>query len=305
MSAQRIETTAALHALVAARPRGITIAMAVSAALESGDPGDAWRELHGEELISTLDVHLPAAREEVLRWVSDGVNFVSILDEEYPYRLRSVHDAPPFLFYRGDLKVVDLGGMSVVGTRAVTTDGAARARDAAEQLSALGAPVISGLATGVDAAAHEATLAVRGLPVGVIATSIVGPYTPAPNRALHEKVAARGVLISQFPPGKATHKGSFLQRNATMSGLGTATIVAEAGETSGTRGQAANAMNHGRPVILARSVAENTEWGRALADGRRSNVLVAGTSDELRDAIRRVHGLAHPDLNRLEALLRA
>lgn len=300
---ERVRELAALHALVTHRPRNVTVPTAVAAVLNEGDPAQAWRSLHPDELVSSLDQHLPASRDEVMRWVAQRVDVVCVMDEAYPRGLRAVHDAPPFLFYRGDLSVVESGGMSVVGTRAVTATGAARARDAAEHLCEINAPVISGLATGVDTVAHEATLAAGGVPIGVIATSILGPYTPAPNRPLHDKVANAGVLVSQFPPGTTTHKGSFLQRNATMSGLGLATIIAEAGETSGTRGQARDAMRHGRPVILAEAVAQGTAWGRDLADGTRSNVYVAHNSEDLRVAIQRVHTLAHPRLDWLDAVL--
>ena len=141
------------------------------------------------------------------------------------------------------------------------------------------------MARGIDTAAHEAAIAAGGCPVGVIATRIAGPYTPAASRDLHEQVAERGVLVSQFRPRAHAEKHTFLVRNSTMSGLGIATIVVEAGEHSGARAQARLAMEHGRPVLLTRSVIDTTKWGRELADGTRSNVFPVGSLDDVQAAL--------------------
>lgn len=121
--------------------------------------------------------------------------------------------------------------------------------------------------------------------MGVIATGIAAPYTPAASRGLHEQVAEHGVLVSQFRPRSHAEKHTFLLRNATMSGLGIATIVVEAGEHSGARAQARRAMEHGRPVLLTRSVIDATQWGRGLADGTRPNVFPVNSLDHVNAAL--------------------
>jgi DNA processing protein len=132
------------------------------------------------------------------------------------------------------------------------------------------------LALGVDTAAHLATLAAGGRTVAIIGTGINRVY-PAGNRALHEEIAVRGLLLSQFWPDAPAQRRTFLMRNATMSGYGLATVVVEAGEHSGARAQARIAIEHGRPVILTDLVVQRNEWARALA--ARPGVYVADSLD--------------------------
>ena len=105
------------------------------------------------------------------------------------------------------------------------------------------------------------------------------------SRALHEQVAERGVLVSQFWPHAHAEKHTFLLRNATMSGLGIATIVVEAGEHSGAGAHTRRAMDHGHPVLLTRSVIDTTRWGRDLADGARTNVFPVSSLDDVAAAL--------------------
>ena len=239
------EQNAALLALLTHRTDGLTVREVMTEVVASEDAVGVWETLNPPGLFGD-SAELAAARDEIDGWVRDGLTFTSILDADYPARLRGVFDAPPFLFYRGDLGVA-AGGVSVVGSRDASPQACDRAASIAQLLVARGLPVISGLARGVDTAAHEATVAAGGRPVGVIATGIAAPYTPATSRALHEQVAERGVLVSQFWPRAHAEKHTFLLRNATMSGLGIATIVVQAGEHSGARAQARRAMEHGRP----------------------------------------------------------
>lgn len=273
-----IDQQAALLALVKHRPGGQSARELVNQALWAEDALQVWEELQTEDLFGVTE-ELDAAREEVNRWTAARHQFVSILDADYPDRLRQVYDAPPFLFYRGTLSQA-AGGVSIVGSRNASPRACEQAARIAELVVRRGMPVLSGLARGIDAAAHEATIAAGGVPVGVIATGIAAPYTPVSSRPLHEAVAKAGVLVSQFMPTAPAQKHTFLMRNATMSGLGVATIVVEAGEHSGARAQARMAMEHGRPVLLTDSVIEGTQWARELADGRRASVYpVAGLQD--------------------------
>lgn len=300
-SQQWEQQAAALHALVTHRPAGTRVAVVLDAVLEHGDPTAAGADLCNALFDDPRAVD--EARREVADWVHqldalDGpAGVLSLLDPDYPSQLRATPDAPPFLFYRGDLSVLGRDGVSVVGTRDVSRDGRARAKEAAEAVAQAGLCVLSGLARGVDAVAHEATLAAGGTPVGVIATPVTGPYTPATNRALHEQVAQAGCLVSQFPPGTHVHKASFLQRNAVMSALGIASILVEAGESSGTRHQARAAMSHGRPVILTRDIVDGTQWGRDLVS--MPSVRVISTRSEMHQAISEVRALGGHTIGQL------
>lgn len=287
---------AVLLALITDRPTGVSVAATVSEVLASGDPLEVWTSRRDADLFNgSHDAELASSRRQLKAWAQAGLDYVSILNASYPKRLRTVHDAPPFLFYRGSLAAVCSTGISIVGSRDASPQGLGRAGEVARYLVKTGISVISGLARGIDSAAHEATLHAGGTPVGVIATGIAATYTPASSRQLHEAVASAGALVSQFPPDAPAMKHTFLQRNATMSGLGLATFVIEAGENSGARAQARLAMQHGRPVILTDVVATGTAWGRNLADGSRGNVYVASSLGEAADAIDHIRALTRSE----------
>ena len=133
----------------------------------------------------------------------------------------------------------------------------------ATRLVAAGVSVLSGLADGVDGAAHRAALAADGRTVAVIGSGIAR-YYPAKNEPLQREIARRGLVLSQFWPDAPPQRHNFLMRNAVMSGLGRCTIVVQAAETSGARAQARMAVEHGRPVILLRQVVESNNWAKQL-----------------------------------------
>lgn len=223
------------------------------------------------------DLTLAQALRTVRGWEeSTEFDVMTVLDGDYPVALREIHQMPPLLFTRGHLRANEIG-VSIVGTREPTSRGKSIAENVAKGLVQRGISVISGLANGIDAAAHEATLDAHGRPIGVIGTGINRVY-PAPHRELHERVAAAGALVSQFYPDANPTRQSFPMRNVTMSALGRASIIVEAGEHSGTRIQARVAVEHGRPVILTDLVAKATKWGKAL-QGRPGVYVASGTAD--------------------------
>lgn len=226
------------------------------------------------------------AEAELTEWERLGHQLVTVLEGGYPRRLLDIRETPPFLFFAGQLLQHD-DGMSVVGSRHASDRGLSMARAAAEMLVEKGLSVIAGLAAGIDTVAHRSALDSGGRTVAFIGTGITKTY-PAQNRALHDEIRQRGLVLSQFLPDAPPTKHSFPMRNATMSGYGRATIVVEAGETSGTRIQARLATQHGRPVILSRAVAESTAWGASLA--QRPGVFVASDLAELNRAIDHVLG---------------
>jgi DNA processing protein len=230
------------------------------------------------------DLRFDIAWTQLVEWKeSTGFELVTVLDADYPLALRGIHQMPPVLFVKGQLRADEVG-VSVVGARTATQRGRAVAARAAGLVQS-GISVISGMAQGIDGAAHEATLRVGGRPIGVIGTGINRVY-PAKHRQLHRRVAAAGALVSQFLPDAPPSKQSFPMRNITISGLGRASVIVEAGEHSGTRILARAAVEHGRPVILTDVVVGATTWGQAMKD--RPGVYVAGSTAEVMDIVEQV-----------------
>lgn len=227
---------------------------------------------------------LNAASAEVALWREHGIRLVTVLDPDYPENLRGVYDRPPLLFLVGRLEPRDRRAVAVIGSRRASLSGLARAGAAAEALVGAGYAVVSGLAAGIDAAAHEAALEQGGRTLAVIGTGVRHSY-PAQNAALQRVIARDGCVVSQFWPDVGPSRENFPLRNAVMSGISLATIVVEATHTSGARTQIRAALKHGRPVLLARSVLEQP-WARELA--ARSAIHVVGSTTELLDVLDRV-----------------
>jgi DNA processing protein len=225
-----------------------------------------------------------AAAADLERWEGAGIRMVSVLDPEYPSNLRMIHERPPVLFLRGSNDERDATSVAVVGTRHPSPEGIDEARRLATGLVARNIPVISGLAAGIDSAAHTAALAAGGRTVAVIGTGIDRVY-PAQNAELQEEIAAKGLVISQFLPGAAPTRISFPMRNAVMSGYALATVVVEAAYRSGARMQARLALQHGRHVFLMRSLLDH-DWARDYA--QRPGVTVVANADDVFDGLQRL-----------------
>jgi DNA processing protein len=283
MGARMQDERAALVALLQTRPEGLRWAQIAAEVLEAGSALEVWHRLVPAALtgVPGQPDALQSAAEDLDLWESQGSTLVSILDSDYPVQLRGIHQAPPVLFARGTL-IRDDSAVSVVGSRNASDSGLAIAAGVAHELVSRGVTVLAGLALGIDTAAHRAALADGGRTVGVIGTGINRAY-PAENRDLHEEIASRGLLLSQFWPDAPPRKQNFLMRNATMSGYGLATVVVEAGEHSGARAQARMAVEHGRPVILTDLVVERNDWARALLG--RPGIHVASSLRSVLDVV--------------------
>lgn len=192
-----------------------------------------------------------------------GAMLTTVLDEDYPLNLRTIYNLPPFLFYRGRLEGdQDARSVAVVGTRAATPEGIQQARQIAILLAGQGVTVLSGLARGIDMAAHEATLEADGRTVAVMGTGINTVY-PGENRPLAERIVeAGGALVSQFWPDAPPASYSFPRRNVTMSGMGQGTVVIEASATSGAKMQARLALDHGKKVFLVHDLVTKQSWAK-------------------------------------------
>jgi DNA processing protein len=192
---------------------------------------------------------LRQAEADVARWGAAGMKLLTVLDDGYPQNLRQVHDRPPLLFVAGDLQPDDDRSISVIGSRRASAEGVGAAEQIATDIASAGFTVVSGLATGIDTAAHSSALAAGGRTVAVIGTGLGHSY-PAENAALQRQIAERCAVISQFWPETPPSRQTFPMRNAVMSGLTLGTVIIEASARSGARVQARRALGHGRPVFL-------------------------------------------------------
>ncbi len=200
---------------------------------------------------------------QVEGWQDAGLQLLTVLDSEYPENLRGVHDRPPLIFVSGRLDPRDARALAVVGARRASSAGINAAGMIARHLVEAGFTVFSGLAAGIDTAAHTAALTHGGRTVAVIGTGINRTYPPQ-NAELQRQIAARCAVVSQFWPDAPPTRQSFPMRNAVMSGMTLATVVVEASETSGARLQARLALGQGRSVFLLEPLLRE-EWARQCA----------------------------------------
>jgi DNA processing protein len=230
------------------------------------------------------------AEAETRRVEAIGVRVVGRDEADYPAWLRRVYAAPPVLWVRGAL-VPEEGqqAVAVVGSRAATALGLAFARVLARDLAAAGLTVVSGLARGIDTAAHRGALDARGRTVAVLGSGLDRLYPPE-NAALARAIAGEGAVVSEFPLGTSPWKGNFPRRNRVIAGWARATVVVEAGARSGALSTARAALDEGRDVMAvpghpSQPAAEGTN--ALLRDGA---ALVRGAPDVLAEL-----GLASPD----------
>ena len=249
----------------------------------TGDAGRALQlALDGPDDQATLLPIDPApliseAAADVARWTAAGITLISVLDPGYPVNLHAVHDRPALLFVRGQISARDEQSVAIVGSRHASPKGLTDARRLATELSEAGYVIVSGLAAGIDAAAHTAALEAHGRTLAVVGTGVDRVY-PAAHAELQRTITERGAVISCFWPGDGPSRQSFPVRNGVMSGLTCATVIVEASSTSGTRVQARRALAHGRPVCVSSKLLVQP-WARELAN--RPNVHVADTADEI------------------------
>lgn len=231
---------------------------------------------------------LDAAQAAIEGWKANGIDLVTVLDDEYPANLRAAHDRPPLIFVAGRLIPGDWRSVAVVGSRHASQAGLNAARTISRHLSEEGHAVVSGLAAGVDTAAHTAALARGGRTIAVLGTGLEHCY-PVANAPLQRRLADEHAVVSQFWPDSPPTRQSFPMRNAVMSGMTLATVVVEASPTSGARLQARLALGQGRAVfLLARLLSQ--PWARELA--RRPGTKVVTSAREITAALARLHATA-------------
>lgn len=207
-------------------------------------------------------------------WESIGAQGIQVLtweEEAYPPRLKEIEQPPPVLYVRGELLEEDFWAVAIVGTRRMTPYGRQITEEVTSVLAANGITVVSGLARGVDAVAHSAALKAGGRTLAVLGCGVDCIYPPE-HRALAEQVIARGALISDYAPGTPPDSVNFPPRNRIISGLSVATIVIEAGETSGALITAEFAAEQGREVFAVPGsilAPQSKGTNRLIANGAR------------------------------------
>ncbi len=205
----------------------------------------------------------------------------------YPARLAATADAPPLLFVRGTVDVLELPAIAIVGAREASDAGRARARKLARLLAQRGIAIASGLARGIDTAAHRGALDAGGITFAVIGTPLTRCY-PSENAELQHRIGEVAAVVSLFAPSAKTRPSCFPMRNATMSGLTLGTVVVEASENSGSLIQARKALEQGRRLFIPRSVFYDSTltWPRRLV---RQGAIVFATIDELTNYLNHSH----------------
>jgi len=220
-------------------------------ALLAADPDELARvpRLRAETIAALQEPDLDEAARQLSALTEADVTLLTWDDPGYPAPLHELSDPPPVLFVRGELRPRDVEGVAIVGSRRASPQGVERAHRLAERLAGAGLTVVSGLALGIDTAAHRGALAAEGgRTVAVLGSGILRVH-PRQNAQLAERIAARGAVLSERRPD-APPQGRFLMaRDRIVAALSRAVIVVEAGEKSGSLDTARRARKLGRLVL--------------------------------------------------------
>ena len=223
-----------------------------------------------------------SAAEQDLGWMQkSGAVLVTLLDPAYPPLLKQISDPPVALFARGDVTLLSQPQLAMVGSRNPSVEGRRNAEEFAAYLAQCGLVITSGMALGIDAASHKGALK-KGQTVAVWGTGLDKAYPPR-NRELAEEIAAKGVVVTEFPPGTPPLPTHFPRRNRIISGLSVGTLVVEAAKQSGSLITARLASEQGREVFaIPGSIHNPMAKGchRLLRDGAK---LVESAADILEE----------------------
>jgi len=215
----------------------------------AADPA-ALAAVVGDKLAGRILAHdAGAAIEQALAWLAEpGHHLITLADADYPPSLLEIPDPPILLYVQGRAELLARPAVAVVGARNATPQGIDNAENFARALSRGGLTIVSGLALGIDAAAHRGALDGPGATVAVVGTGADRIY-PAKNEALARRIAAEGAIVSEFPLGTGPLRENFPRRNRLISGLSRGVLVAEAAERSGSLITARLAAEQGREVF--------------------------------------------------------
>ena len=185
---------------------------------------------------------------KIIDYAADDIFISSILDDDYPKLLRVIDDPPPLIYYRGDCDILDRDFIAMAGTTKATQSGLRLTVDLSRALIKRGYGIISGLASGIDSAAHLGALKEKGATIAVLGSGIMEIY-PEENVALAELIGKSGLLLSEHPPFKMVSKSSLVLRNRIISAMSRAVIVVQlSAETRGELHTAAYACRQAKPL---------------------------------------------------------
>lgn len=210
-------------------------------------------------------------------------DLVAWTDQDYPSLLRHVQYAPPVIFYRGDIRIASRPAVAIVGSRKCSPSGRYVTEKLARGIAARGFVVVSGMARGIDSAAHRGALAAGGVTAAVLGCGVDICYPPE-NKKLLEEIIQRGLVISEFVLGTPPLKQNFPLRNRLISGISQAVVVVEAGEGSGALVTAGHALEQGREVFVVpgdTTLASTIGSNRLLKEGARPITDAEDVLDEL------------------------
>jgi DNA processing protein len=230
------------------------------------------------------------AVDQQQRVLDAGAHLITIHDARYPQRLREIFDPPLLLFALGKTELMASHSIAVVGARKPTPYGLAAGERLSADLAKAGLTIISGLAAGIDTAAHQAALRTGGDTIAVFGCGVDVLY-PANNRKLYEEIAKKGLLLSEFPMGAPAFPQNFPIRNRIVSGLSLGVLIVEGAQHSGSAITAKLAMDQGREVFaVPGNITSKMSWGPNLLIKQGGAKLVQEWSDvtnELPVAVRR------------------
>lgn len=271
----------ALHAALHLRPQ--VLARALQNLRELG-ARDGLRGRGSTDRLAEQTRTVPdwALAERTLAWLqkTPGVSLVTLGQPDYPPALASIADPPPLLFARGQRSVLARPQIAVVGSRAATPAGMDFASTLACALSGAGFVVTSGLARGIDGAAHRGALAAPGPTIGVLGCGIDRIY-PAQHARLADQITASGLILSELPLGAGPLPHHFPRRNRIISGMAAGLIVVEAGLASGSLLTARSALEQGREVFAVPGAVRNPQARGCHALLREGATLVESVEDVL------------------------
>jgi DNA processing protein len=219
------------------------------------------------------------AHTALARAAEAGVALIAWTDPSYPPALAAIADPPPVLWLRGTAAALDLPGVAIVGSRAGSVYALAIAERLAADLAGRGVAIVSGLARGVDSAAHRGALGAGGTTIAVFGAGADIVY-PSEHTSLARDIVATGAVLSELPPGTRPRPGFFPMRNRIISGLSRAVVVVEAGEKSGSLITAREALDQGRNVLAVPGNVLNgrNRGGHALL---RDGAKIVETADDI------------------------
>lgn len=225
----------------------------------------------------------------------DGQVWLTYLDPDYPLALKQTDDPSPILFVKGDLGLFASRCVAIVGTRHATRYGLAHASRIAAELCGYSITVVSGLARGIDSAAHRSALDQRGKTIAVLGGGLDKVH-PAENRRLAESIVEQGLIVGEHPPGFPPRGGVFPQRNRVIAGLSLGVIVVEAGARSGALITARHAVEQNREVFAMPGPIDSSV-SRGCHQLLRDGAALIESIEDLRDLLGRSSSSSNPAIN--------